>query len=129
MKLKYHYVIQIQTQLWKAFISRNILQDNINLKVNIFKYKEKFLMWNFMTLPNTRFPLVSQSKASVNFLSQSEASEFWKIQMIAEKAGWIVSVSTPNDSTFEHTKVFSHINPSGEKIGFMWLTPHLWGEQ
>ena len=33
--------------------------------------------------------------------------------------------STPNNSTFEHTKVFSIINPSGQKIGFKWLTPHL----
>ena len=41
-----------------------------------------------MTLPNTRFPLVSQSKASVNFSSQSEARKLRKIQMLAEKAGY-----------------------------------------
>ena len=39
------------------------------------------------------------------------------------------SFSTPHDSTFEHTKLFSSINPSGQKIGFKVLTPHLLGEQ
>ena len=46
-----------------------------------------------------------------------------RVEILEKFQKW--QFSTPNHSTFEHTKLFSIINPSGRKIGFKEVAPHL----
>ena len=46
-----------------------------------------------------------------------------RVERLEKFQNWLFA--TPNNSTFEHTKVFSIIKPSGQKIRFKQLTPHL----